>query len=449
MAKGAFLFCTDTVTRVALGQRSLLIKGHTMKRLLLLSFVLLLLLQFWVFSQQPAEYEQSLAKAATLINSAHFADAAKECGHAIKIDSARYEGYLLYAKAYQGQGLLDDAIGYLQSALARAPEDKKVKIRDAIAEIRQVQAEAGSRKNPQTPDIANQPANPTSATAPPTQAEIILWTSIENSKKLDDFKVYLEKYSNGTFAGLAKRRVDELEAPIKLHSSIAGKWVCYDEQRNIIGFRDFSYSEPYLTPNPHGDGADRVRTDGIPTITTGVDNSTTTTACSWYGAILTCSSKIVLTNATMDWKSEFQADADHLIEREQVRHVDDTISKYIHDYNRVTEERYALEINRYKLQMHEKQTKEEEVITVAGKAFAEYVKSHAVFLADVQVSRCKVSLITLFSQAYGKGFNDVHQENEFSPLIEYLDITKKTEGRAKGLYLFSGLLQSEWVNSRP
>lgn len=44
------------------------------------------------------------------------------------------------------------------------------------------------------------------------QAEIIFWDSIKNSTSADDYRAYLEKYPNGEFAGLAKRRLAPFEA---------------------------------------------------------------------------------------------------------------------------------------------------------------------------------------------------------------------------------------------
>jgi hypothetical protein len=60
-------------------------------------------------------------------------------------------------------------------------------------------AEAGASPNPA--------ATPTPTAAPvttTTQAEIVLWKSIENSINPDDYNAYLQQYPNGAFAALAK-----------------------------------------------------------------------------------------------------------------------------------------------------------------------------------------------------------------------------------------------------
>jgi peptidoglycan hydrolase-like protein with peptidoglycan-binding domain len=56
--------------------------------------------------------------------------------------------------------------------------------------------------------LAMAPA-PTLAQAP-TQAEITFWTSIQNSKNAAEYEAYLQAFPNGTFAPLARLRVQQL-----------------------------------------------------------------------------------------------------------------------------------------------------------------------------------------------------------------------------------------------
>jgi hypothetical protein len=96
----------------------------------------------------------------------------------------------------------------LQAALTRAPEDRKPSIRDALTETRRALAAAP----PPPTAAAASPPPPTTATATPpatapTQAEIVLWKSIENSTNAVDFYGYLDKYPNGTYAPIAKARI--------------------------------------------------------------------------------------------------------------------------------------------------------------------------------------------------------------------------------------------------
>ncbi|MBM3608865.1 MAG: hypothetical protein FJX29_10520, partial [Alphaproteobacteria bacterium] len=44
----------------------------------------------------------------------------------------------------------------------------------------------------------------------PSQAEITFWTSIQNSKNAAEYEAYLQVFPNGTFAPLARLRIQQL-----------------------------------------------------------------------------------------------------------------------------------------------------------------------------------------------------------------------------------------------
>ncbi len=60
------------------------------------------------------------------------------------------------------------------------------------------------------------PTKPAEISAPSTgggsATELAFWDAIKNSTSADDYRAYLEKYPNGEFAGLARRRLAPLEA---------------------------------------------------------------------------------------------------------------------------------------------------------------------------------------------------------------------------------------------
>jgi len=60
-----------------------------------------------------------------------------------------------------------------------------------------------------------QPAPSTISALDPAAIELEFWNSTKNSSDIDDFKEYLAKYSNGTFAGLARNKIRTLEAAAK------------------------------------------------------------------------------------------------------------------------------------------------------------------------------------------------------------------------------------------
>jgi tetratricopeptide (TPR) repeat protein len=91
-------------------------------------------------------YDGYLSQARALTAKKQFAAAVSSAELAIRLDDRRWEGFVAAAKAYAAQGLLDDAIGMLQLALSRAPQDRKGPIREAIVVCReQVAAYAATR----------------------------------------------------------------------------------------------------------------------------------------------------------------------------------------------------------------------------------------------------------------------------------------------------------------
>jgi hypothetical protein len=160
--------------------------------------------------QAPAknglDYDAVIARARALLKEGKLKDALTSSEEAIALNDKRWEAYVTAASAYSAQQLFDDAIGMLQLALPRAPEDRKPLIRDALAETRR------ALLNP-LPAAAT--ASAPAGSPMPTQAEIVLWKSIENSTKATDFSGYLAAYPNGTFASVAKTRLDTLNESSK------------------------------------------------------------------------------------------------------------------------------------------------------------------------------------------------------------------------------------------
>ena len=175
-------------------------------------------------ARRNSAYDDAVAKARALAAQKDFKTAATTSEQAIQMDDKRWEGYIVAAESYSGQQLYDDAIGMLQMALVRAPEDKKPAIRDAITETRRMlagpiapsRAPSAPSSAPAIPASNVQSATPAASAAnpgaAPTQAEIILWKSIENSKNSSDYEAYLKAYPNGAFAPLAEQRITSLTA---------------------------------------------------------------------------------------------------------------------------------------------------------------------------------------------------------------------------------------------
>jgi hypothetical protein len=151
-----------------------------------------------------ASYEDLLSGARTVLRNKNPKEAVRLSEDAIALDDKRWEAYVVAASGYSGQQLYDDAIGMLQMALIHAPQDRKDLVRDAIAEARQSSKRDGT--------LAAAPKPSPADVAGPSQAESVLWKSIENSSRVEDFRAYLQKYPTGTFSPLASVRIEKLDA---------------------------------------------------------------------------------------------------------------------------------------------------------------------------------------------------------------------------------------------
>ena len=65
------------------------------------------------------------------------------------------------------------------------------------------------------PPAASSPAPAAPAGSDQVAMELAFWKSIEGSRRPADFEAYLRQFPNGTFAGLARNRMAELQAPPK------------------------------------------------------------------------------------------------------------------------------------------------------------------------------------------------------------------------------------------
>jgi formylglycine-generating enzyme required for sulfatase activity len=148
---------------------------------------------------------------------------------AIKMSTERWEGYALVGGALMNLKRYEAAADTLTEAIKRAPESKQPALRDLRRQC--LLAESGSLAVTNT--VA--PATTTS------QAEIVLWKSIENSANLADFQSYLDQYPQGAFAVLAQRHLAEANAKAE-----ESRWRSIEPNRNIANLRS------YLAQYPQG-----------------------------------------------------------------------------------------------------------------------------------------------------------------------------------------------------
>jgi len=133
-------------------------------------------------------------EASSLVGSFYFAGASADSTPATnitKIDPVAFE--LSYWETIKNSANTDDFKAYL----ARYPQGQFVELaKNRIATLA----------------TAAKPAETSSPVTNGGQAELTFWDSIKNSTSAEDYRAYLEKYPNGEFAGLARRRLAPLEA---------------------------------------------------------------------------------------------------------------------------------------------------------------------------------------------------------------------------------------------
>ena len=149
-------------------------------------------------AQTATEYDSLVQKGKTQLQ-AGSADLALASGEeAIKMNADRWEGYALAGGALMNLKRYEDAADKFSHAIDRAPDGKQSALRDLRRQC--LLAESGAS-----------PAPKESTSATTTQAEIVLWKSIENSTNPSDFSAYLKQYPQGAFAVLATSRLNQTE----------------------------------------------------------------------------------------------------------------------------------------------------------------------------------------------------------------------------------------------
>jgi tetratricopeptide (TPR) repeat protein len=145
----------------------------------------------------PADYDALVQRGKSQLQAGSAEQAAASGNAAIKMSAARWEGYALVGGALMNLKRYEAAADTLSEAIKRAPESSQPVLRDLRRQC--LVAESGS------PAAGN-------ALAPATamsQAEIVLWKSIENSRNPADFQTYLDQYPQGAFVALAQRHLAE------------------------------------------------------------------------------------------------------------------------------------------------------------------------------------------------------------------------------------------------
>jgi hypothetical protein len=148
----------------------------------------------------------------------------------------------------------EEAADSLSKAIDKAPATKQAGLRDLRK--RCVMAEAGVVAPASGVNQSPAPAQTT------TQAEVVLWKSIENSRSQSDFQSYINQYPSGAFVGLAHTHLDQLEAEDKaLREQQAAQAAAELERQNVeaqrayaagVSYKDSEHHDAVVTASPSG-----------------------------------------------------------------------------------------------------------------------------------------------------------------------------------------------------
>jgi tol-pal system protein YbgF len=126
----------------------------------------------------------------------------------------------------------EEATDAFSKAIEFAPVDKQTSLRD-------LRKQCVLTKSSSVPATSAEAPAPTHSS--PTQAEVVLWKSIENSTNQIDFQVYLQQYPTGTFAGLAHAHLEKLQIPIRSAQEMYGiAYGDYEGSRFDLASNEFS-----------------------------------------------------------------------------------------------------------------------------------------------------------------------------------------------------------------
>jgi hypothetical protein len=169
----------------------------TPERPILIGTFVVLVMSGWTAWGAPSdEYQALLTEGKAALQSGDNETAIKRGHAAVNINASRWEAHVLLAGALINLRRCKEALGEIDIAAETVPEDKKA----AVGQLGvNCQASAEYTTNPATD-------------ASVSQAEIVLWKSIENSTRPGDFGAYLQQYPSGAFAVLAKQHLSDLSA---------------------------------------------------------------------------------------------------------------------------------------------------------------------------------------------------------------------------------------------
>ncbi len=175
---------------------------------------------------QNINYDQLVAQAQTDLKAGNAAQALTESQEAIAAAPSRWEAYVVAGGALQVEHQYDSAADDFTKALEYAPEAKKAAVRGLLEKC--IRAQDAAQATPAPASTASTPPAQPALETSVTQAEVVLWKTIQDSTSPSDFQAYLQQYPNGAFVALARQRLEQTQAarqkPEEQLSKFSGTW---------------------------------------------------------------------------------------------------------------------------------------------------------------------------------------------------------------------------------
>jgi tetratricopeptide (TPR) repeat protein len=166
------------------------------------SFVALIFVLSTARGQSTASYDSLVQEGNRQLQTGNSAEALASGNRAIALDHGRWQAYALSGGALMNLKRYEEAADSFSKAIELAPVAKQASLRDLRRQCAVAQSNASATTLPSATSASVQPTT--------TQAEVVLWKSIENSQSKSDFEGYLQQYPKGAFITLAKQHIDEL-----------------------------------------------------------------------------------------------------------------------------------------------------------------------------------------------------------------------------------------------
>src|SRR5580658_141828 len=161
-----------------------------MKWLLMFTMTLLASVLPMILPAQTADYNKVIVQAKADLAAGHNAEALAGSLKAIQMDASRWEAYLVAGSALQTQKQFDAAMDNYSKALERAPESKKVGVRNVLEQCMREKISATSSPSASVPAATTQG---------PTFKETLEWVISQNVREGYKFHHILTfNYKDGT-----------------------------------------------------------------------------------------------------------------------------------------------------------------------------------------------------------------------------------------------------------